>query len=151
MSSHISREKREKGILLHKQGYSYRQIGEKLGISPATVWNWVSKFAVENQSVMKKKSTLVSKRLVGVTAPESSVMSSTVSKSSETDAQKIARLERELLESRMLSDIYNEIINVAEEKFNIQIRKKLAPSNEKPACTISQEVPNRGDVQIVWC
>lgn len=24
----------------------------------------------------------------------------------------------------MLSDIYNEIINVAEEKFNIQIRKK---------------------------
>ena len=73
---------------------------------------------------MKKKSTLVSKRLVGVTAPESSVMSSTVSKSSETDAQKIARLERELLESRMLSDIYNEIINVAEEKFNIQIRKK---------------------------
>lgn len=124
MSSHISREKREKGILLHKQGYSYRQIGEKLGISPATVWNWVSKFAVENQSVMKKKSTLVSKRLVGVTAPESSVMSSTVSKSSETDAQKIARLERELLESRMLSDIYNEIINVAEEKFNIQIRKK---------------------------
>lgn len=124
MSLHISREKREKGILLHKQGYSYRQIGEKLGISPATVWNWVSKFAVENQSVMKKKSTLVSKRLVGVTAPESSVMSSTVSKSSETDAQKIARLERELLESRMLSDIYNEIINVAEEKFNIQIRKK---------------------------
>lgn len=124
MSSHISREKREKGILLHKQGYSYRQIGEKLGISPATVWNWVSKFAVENQSVMKRKSTLVSKRLVGVTAPESSVMSSTVSKSSETDAQKIARLERELLESRMLSDIYNEIINVAEEKFNIQIRKK---------------------------
>ena len=124
MSSHISREKREKGILLHKQGYSYRQIGEKLGISPATVWNWVSKFAVENQSVMKKKSTLVSKRLVGVTAPESSVMSSTVSKSSEADAQKIARLERELLESRMLSDIYNEIINVAEEKFNIQIRKK---------------------------
>lgn len=124
MSSHISREKREKGILLHKQGYSYRQIGEKLGISPATVWNWVSKFAVENQSVMKKKSTLVSKRLVGVTAPESSVMSSTVSKSSETDAQKIARLERELLESRMLSDIYNEIINIAEEKFNIQIRKK---------------------------
>lgn len=124
MSSHISREKREKGILLHKQGYSYRQIGEKLGISPATVWNWVSKFAVENQSVMKKNSTLVSKRLVGVTAPESSVMSSTVSKSSETDAQKIARLERELLESRMLSDIYNEIINVAEEKFNIQIRKK---------------------------
>ena len=124
MSSHISREKREKGILLHKQGYSYRQIGEKLGISPATVWNWVSKFAVENQSVMKKKSTLVSKRLVGVTAPESSVMSSTVSKSSETDAQKIARLERELLESRILSDIYNEIINVAEEKFNIQIRKK---------------------------
>ena len=47
-----------------------------------------------------------------------------VSKISETAAQKISRLERELLEARMLSDIYNEIINVSEEKFNIRIRKK---------------------------
>lgn len=124
MSSHISKEKRERGILLHKQGYSYRQIGAKLGIAPATVWNWVSKFAVENQSVMKKNSTVPSKRLVGATAPETAVTSSTSTKASETDAQKIARLERELQEARMLSDIYNEIINVAEEKFNIQIRKK---------------------------
>ena len=124
MSSQISREKRERGILLHKQGYSYRQIGEKLGVSPATVWNWVSKFAVKNPSVMKKSPAVPSKRLVGATAPESSVMSSTVSKISETAAQKISRLERELLEARMLSDIYNEIINVSEEKFNIRIRKK---------------------------
>ena len=124
MSSQISREKRERGILLHKQGYSYRQIGEKLGVSPVTVWNWVSKFATETQSVMKKKSSVPSKRLVGATAPEIAVPSSTVAKGSETDAQKIARLERELQEARMLSDIYNEIINVAEEKFNIQIRKK---------------------------
>lgn len=73
---------------------------------------------------MKKSPAVPSKRLVGATAPESSVMSSTVSKISETDAQKISRLERELLEARMLSDIYNEIINVSEEKFNIRIRKK---------------------------
>ena len=124
MSSQTSREKRERGILLHRQGYSYRQIGEKLGIAPATVWNWVSKFASENQSAMKKKSASASKRLVGATAPETAVTSSTVTKASETDTQKIARLERELQEARMLSDIYNEIINVAEDKFNIQIRKK---------------------------
>lgn len=73
---------------------------------------------------MKKSPAVPSKRLVGATAPESSVMSSTVSKISETAAQKISRLERELLEARMLSDIYNEIINVSEEKFNIRIRKK---------------------------
>ncbi len=73
---------------------------------------------------MKKNSTVPSKRLVGATAPETAVTSSTATKASETDAQKIARLERELQEARMLSDIYNEIINVAEEKFNIQIRKK---------------------------
>ena len=73
---------------------------------------------------MKKSPAVPSKRLVGATAPESSVKSSTVSKISETAAQKISRLERELLEARMLSDIYNEIINVSEEKFNIRIRKK---------------------------
>ena len=124
MSSYISREKRELAILLYNQGYSYRQIGKKLGIAPSTVWYWFRKFAAENQSVMKKKSSVPSKRLAGATASESSVMSSAVPKSSESDAQKIARLERELLEARMLSDVYNEIINVAEEKFNIQIRKK---------------------------
>ena len=43
----------------------------------------------------------------------------------ETDSEKIIRLEKELKEAKMRADLYNEIINVAEQKFNIQIRKKV--------------------------
>ena len=43
---------------------------------------------------------------------------------SETLEQKVRRLERELSEARMERDLYNEIINVAEKRFDIQIRKK---------------------------
>lgn len=55
MSSHISREKRESAILLYNQGYSYRQIGEKLGIAPSTVWYWFRKFAAEKSICNEKE------------------------------------------------------------------------------------------------
>ncbi len=42
----------------------------------------------------------------------------------ETAEEKIARLEKELEDARLRADLYNEIINVAEQKFGIQIRKK---------------------------
>lgn len=43
---------------------------------------------------------------------------------SESAEQKIARLEKELREARLRADFYDEMINVAEKKFDIQIRKK---------------------------
>lgn len=43
---------------------------------------------------------------------------------SETLEQKVRRLEQELKQARLRADFYDEMINVAEKKFQIQIRKK---------------------------
>jgi len=75
-------------------------------------------------------------RAVGVTAPETQTDMAAVTfrigddnrsgsdSGSESLLQEIARLKKELRDARLERDLYNEIINVAEKKFDIQIRKK---------------------------
>lgn len=66
------------------------------------------------------------KRVTGIQVPENKAKTSkkTTTESDETAEEKIARLEKELEEARLRADLYDEIINVAEKKFDIQIRKK---------------------------
>ena len=73
-----------------------------------------------------KKTTTSPKRITGIQVPESKAKTSDIQVSSaeETAEEKIARLEKELEDARLLADLYDEIINVAEKKFDIQIRKK---------------------------
>lgn len=74
---------------------------------------------------MKTKPT-TPKRVTGIQVPETNAKTSKKSASDvdETNEEKIARLERELEEARLRADLYDEIINVAEKKFDVQIRKK---------------------------
>ena len=46
---------------------------------------------------------------------------------------KIKELEAQLKKESFRADAYDEMINVAEAKFNIPIRKKLTPNSEQPA------------------
>lgn len=99
---------------------------------------------------MKKenKTTYIEKprRVIGMTAPEINAEVLSVSSEEESEVQpqktpctedidplkkRILELERELQatrktlkETKLKADLYNEIINVAEKKFNVQIRKK---------------------------
>lgn len=61
------------------------------------------------------------KRAVGAKAPETPHVHPSGEESLE---QKVARLERELKDARLMRDFYDEMINVAERQFNIPIRKK---------------------------
>lgn len=45
----------------------------------------------------------------------------------------LKKLRAELLNAEIKAEAYDELINVAEAKFGIQIRKKLAPSSKQPA------------------
>ena len=74
---------------------------------------------------MKTKPT-TPKRVTGIQVPETKANTSkkSASDADETIEEKIARLERELEEARLRADLYDEIINFAEKKFDIQIRKK---------------------------
>lgn len=101
-------------------GYSVWHISRISPLSYGTVKRWLSIFAEEerkeNESVMKKKS---------------STTQSHMDTNEEIKALKtqITRLEKDLDNTWIKAELCNEMINVAEQHFNIRIRKKLAPSS----------------------
>ena len=117
-----TQEDRNEVLRLHELGLSTRAISKKIGISKSTIHNWCSKFAAEltinDMSRKKSKPT----RYIATSAPQN--VENIQSSIPETDAQKIARLERELRNAQLRADFYEEMVNVAEEQFNISIRKK---------------------------
>lgn len=50
-------------------------------------------------------------------------------------AAEIRRLEEELKFQRLRADAYDGMLTVAEQRFKVNIRKKLAPNSKKPAYT----------------
>lgn len=95
-------------------GYSIGHISRIFPLSYGTVKRWLSIFAEEckeNESAMKKKS---------------STTQSNMDTNEEIKALKaqITRLEKDLDNARIKAELYNEMINVAEQHFNIRIRKK---------------------------
>ena len=114
-------------VQLSKQGWSVRQIGKKLNHGKSSIHRWITIFAenIEKTDMRKKKSRvnkIKPRRIIGVPAPEN--VSYSTETQSESDKDKIKRLERELAEARLARDFYDEMINVAEKQFNINIRKK---------------------------
>ena len=92
---------------MHDSGISMRDIGSAIGLSKSTISSRIAKFAVlceeQDMSQSDKKKTLVT----------------------EQDAQaRIVELEEKLRKAELARDAYDEMINVAEAKFNIPIRKK---------------------------
>lgn len=76
--------------------------------------------------VMKKSQTKHKNRICGVRPPEHNTVTTTevAEEGSKTLQERLSRLKKELKEARMRADLYEEIINVAEKRFDIQIRKK---------------------------
>ena len=106
-----------------------------MGRAPSGIHRWIHEYApllvnkdmnnIDNngKDVKRTCGTLSGpvKRATGVKAPETTPETTC---GTETPEQKIARLERELRDARLMRDFYDEMINVAEQQFNIQIRKK---------------------------
>lgn len=125
-------------MMLHEAGWSNVAIGKKVGRHHSNIQRLLKKLSngavISYKSSHKQNEYMKVRRAVGVQAPEEAIIpdaasaGSTPDKScgqdSETLEQKVRRLERELSEARMERDLYNEIINVAEKRFDIQIRKK---------------------------
>ena len=120
-----TRQHYEQVVQFRRQGMSIREISAKTGVAKSAVHRWLCIFAGENLPAMKAKPT-TPKRVTGIQVPETKANTSkkSASDADETIEEKIARLERELEEARLRADLYDEIINVAEKKFDIQIRKK---------------------------
>ena len=119
--------------LYEEEGWTMREIGEKFDRTQSNISVWINKFAkdLDNPDMKRKKNRArrqreKAKRAIGVPAPEQTPEPTQQSESeaAESAEEKIRRLEQELAEARLARDFYNEMINVAEEQFNISIRKK---------------------------
>jgi transposase len=108
----------DKVIQLYRdEGLGRRKIAKIIPIWSNTISVWIRNFVDENpqyeSNIMKKNKS----RKAEVTA---------VSKDSDviTMQREIARLSKALSQQTMRADAFDEMINVAERQFNIQIRKK---------------------------
>ena len=108
----------------HLEGKSSNVIALEHGISLSTVNGILRKFAAEND-----KSAL----LMGKNA--------NTSESEEIKAlrKEVLELKRKLYDETMRADFYDTMIDVAEEMFNIQIRKKAGTGQSKGCTKGSQD------------
>ena len=118
-------EKRDKyyGLatdMYFKEGASITTISKKISTPSSTIRRWLRTFAEENciEMTSKKYGKRINNELVSVGSKGS------VGCDEKALRDEIKRLERELKRERLRADLNEEIINVAEQKFNIQIRKK---------------------------
>lgn len=92
------------------------EISKIFSISPNTVMNWIRIFASERSlnidSIMAKNKLNISKD------------SALDNKEIYRLCQELAKVKKELQREKLRADFYDEMINVAESKFNISIRKK---------------------------
>ena len=109
----------DEAIRLHFElGYGEDRIAEILPIGHTTAWRWIRKFAAEN----KVTTTPMARTKKARTAPESS------DGEAKDDIQslkaELSALKDKLKQAEMRADLYDEMINVAEKKFKVEIRKK---------------------------
>lgn len=117
-------------LSLREEGWSIRAIAKKLNRSNTAIHKWITIFAEESgdPDMNKKKLRALKpkekvKRAVGLKAPEE-VTSKAANEPSENLEEKVKRLEEELRKASLMREFYDEMINVAEKQFNINIRKK---------------------------
>jgi len=104
-------------IRLHREyGYGEGRISKILPIGHATVSRWIAIFVSEN----KEKSVQMKKRK----PPTELITSDTKASDIKVLQSEIIRLQAQVKQERLRADAYEEMINVAESKFNIAIRKK---------------------------
>ena len=113
----------DKVISLYRDKHMGRhQIEKIIPVSNWTISEWIRTFVAENPSYKSKRMKQAEERKKKKVALES-VDSPMPSDMNSLQAE-VARLRKALKEESMRADLYNEMINVAEEQFKIPIRKK---------------------------
>lgn len=108
-------------VRMRNKGYSYREIGEETGVSKSSVARILRNFVPANESsyellksMAKEKTDTERQRM-----REQRLLEEVASLKAELRATR-----RELDHQTLRAEVLDEIINVAEHKFNIEIRKK---------------------------
>lgn len=115
----------DKAIELYvREGLSYRQIAKILPVSKTTIMRWIAIFAEENphaQRMVKLTTNVKTRKVESVQpAPQDAKMPEDVKSLQE----EVIRLRSQLEKAEIKAEAYEELVNVAESKFKISIRKK---------------------------
>ena len=103
-------------IRLHyEEGYGEDRIAKILPIGHTTVSRWIAIFAREKGKVEMTKHTFKPQSISNIQESGNEVREL---------KERIKELESQLLEAEIKAEAYDEMINVAEAKFRIPIRKK---------------------------
>lgn len=103
-------------IRLHyEEGYGENRISKVLPIGHTTASRWITIFATENGNISEVKD---------MKQPQVDAHGQSNSADVKMLQDRIKELEAQLLKAEMKAQFYDEMINVAEAKFRIPIRKK---------------------------
>lgn len=103
-------------IRLHyKEGFGEDRISNILPIGHTTVSRWIAIFAKEKGKILntEEMTDIKDKATVQSTSDEVEAL-----------RKRVKELESQLIKAEVKAEFYDEMINVAEAKFKIQIRKK---------------------------
>ena len=98
------------------------RISKIIPVSDWTISNWIRNFVAENPSYKSQRMKQAEERRKKKAVLES--VDSPVPSDMDSLKAEVARLRKALKDESIRADLYNEIINVAEEQFKIPIRKK---------------------------
>lgn len=112
----------EKAMQLYfEEGMCGTHICKALPISRAILYKWIAIFVEENPQVTSMKRVKDAKKAPN---PSSEVQENDLSKTIQELQSELKKLRAQLNMAEIKAEAYDELINVAEAKFNIQIRKK---------------------------
>lgn len=109
----------DRAIELRSSGLSYHRISKIIPVPLETLRQWCIKFAASNKSTQE----LPMDKKVQVDE-QTSKQEQSLPEDVQALQAELKRLRAELLNAQIKSEAYDELINVAEAKFSIQIRKK---------------------------
>jgi hypothetical protein len=98
------------------------RIEKIIPVSNYTISEWIRNFVAENPSYKSERMKQAEERRKKKAVLES--VDSPVPSDLQSLKAEVSRLRKALREESMRAELYNEIINVAEEQFKIPIRKK---------------------------
>ena len=109
----------DRAIELRSSGLSYRRISKIISVPKETVRKWCINFAPSNKSALQYS---MEKKVQVDVLPSENDMS--LPQDVQALQAELKKIRAELLNAQIKSEAYDELINVAEAKFGIQIRKK---------------------------
>ena len=107
--------------LYFQEGLRVTQISRALPISRPVLYKWIAIFAEQNPQMASMKGVKIVKK---VSKPSPEAQEEELPKTVMELQAELKRLRAQLKKAEIKAEAYDELINVAEAKFNIPIRKK---------------------------